>query len=276
MIQDTISRSCILPWPQCYDKRQPTEQLQIILPQQVSTTKVQRTGVEMVVAACQRHISNPPLKYHCPFLQHFVLIWVEGSRFLHFYLSPVVIFSFYASKAAPSSKETPLSYMLNIFDPGLASSNSCLCFKNQISADKEAFTENQPYSESPLPGKPLPRKHPNCSNHLSWFLFVQTKLAVINSLLQSTTSPSVLLSLYSWMRLWDINFPRYVHWRITSLSLCASVILGTALFEEKPCESFPRRTGPRSVWFSFLSNLNKNWQLEAINVAQKLAKPHQG
>lgn len=40
--------------------------------------------------------------------------------------------------------------------------------------------------------------------------------------------------------------------------------------------SFPRRTGPRSVWFSFRSNLNKNWQLEAINVAQKLAKPHQG
>lgn len=92
---------------------------------------------------------------------------VEGSCFLHFYLSPVVIFSFFASKADPSSKETPLSYMLNIFDPGLASSNSCLCFKNQIGADKEAFTENQPYSESPLPGKPLPRKHPNCSNHLS-------------------------------------------------------------------------------------------------------------
>lgn len=54
-------------------------------------------------------------------------------------LSPVVIFPLYASKADRSSKETPLSYMLNRFDPGLASSNLCLCFKNQIRADKEAL-----------------------------------------------------------------------------------------------------------------------------------------
>lgn len=140
MTQDTISRSRILPCPRCYDKRQATEQLQIILLQQVSTPRVQWSGVEMVAAACQHHI-KPTAKISSPISATFrpYLSSVEGSGFLHVYLSPVVIFPHYASKADRSSKETPLSYMLNRFDPGLTSSNLCLCFKNQISADKEAL-----------------------------------------------------------------------------------------------------------------------------------------
>lgn len=94
----------------------------------------------MVAAACQHHI-KPTAKISSPISATFrpYLSSVEGSGFLHVYLSPVVIFPLYASKADRSSKETPLSYMLNRFDPGLASSNLCLCFKNQISADKEAL-----------------------------------------------------------------------------------------------------------------------------------------
>lgn len=236
MTQDTISRSRILPCPRCYDKRQATEQLQIILLQQVSTPRVQWSGVEMVAAACQHHI-KPTAKISSPISATFrpYLSSVEGSGFLHVYLSPVVIFPRYASKADRSSKETPLSYMLNRFDPGLASSNLCLCFKNQISADKEALLKinfTQSVSEAGAKNRrkkdvvcsikdsssttrscvgPVLQEHPNCSNHLSRFLFVQTKLVVINSLLQSTTSPSVLLSLYSGMGFSDIHFPRYVH-----------------------------------------------------------------
>lgn len=94
----------------------------------------------MVAAACQRHI-KPTAKISLTISATFrpYLSSVEGSCFLHLYLPPVVIFPLHASKADRSSKETPLSYMLNIFDPGLASSNLCLCFKNQITADKEAL-----------------------------------------------------------------------------------------------------------------------------------------
>lgn len=86
----------------------------------------------MVAAACQHHI-KPTAKISSLISATFrpYLSSVEGSGFLHVYLSPVVIFPLYASKADRSSKETPLSYVLNRFDPGLASSNLCLCFKTK-------------------------------------------------------------------------------------------------------------------------------------------------
>lgn len=154
-----------MPCPRCYDKRQATEHLQIILLQQVSTPKVQWGGVEMVAAACQHHI-KPTAKISSPISATFrpYLSSVEGSGFLHVYLSPVVIFPLYASKADRSSKETPLSYMLNRFDPGLASSNSCLCFKNQISADKEALLKiNLTQSASEAGAKNRRKKDVVCS-----------------------------------------------------------------------------------------------------------------